>query len=77
VSSEEKVAQLRRDFEADATEMEDTTVSQICPQEQVPCLVIRSLSDKANSNARMDMRPFFGVAARNSTKLVLKVVEGL
>jgi adenosylhomocysteine nucleosidase len=77
VSSEEKVAQLRSDFEADATEMEGAAVAQICHQEQVPCLVIRSLSDKANSNARMDMRQFFGIAARNSAKLVLKVVEGL
>jgi adenosylhomocysteine nucleosidase len=77
VSSEEKVAQLRRDFNADATEMEGASVAQICYQEEVPCLVIRSLSDKANSNARMDMQQFFGIAARNSAKLVLKIVESL
>jgi adenosylhomocysteine nucleosidase len=33
------------------------------------------LCDKANSNARIDMRQFFGIAARNSAKLVLKLVE--
>jgi adenosylhomocysteine nucleosidase len=71
VSSEEKVAQLRRDFMADATEMEGASVAQVCYQEQVPCLVIRSLSDKANGNARQDMRAFFGVAARNSARLVI------
>ena len=77
VSSEEKVAQLRQDFGADATEMEGAAVAQICYQEQVPCLVIRSLSDKANSNARMDMRTFLDIAARNSANLVLRLVEGL
>lgn len=77
VSSEEKVTQLRRDFGADATEMEGAAVAQICYQEQVPCLVIRSLSDKANGNARTDMRRFLDIAARNSAKLVLKVIEGL
>ncbi|MBO0931557.1 5'-methylthioadenosine/adenosylhomocysteine nucleosidase [Fibrella aquatilis] len=77
VSSEEKVAQLRSEFGADATEMEGAAVAQICYQEQVPCLVIRSLSDKANSNARMDMQQFLGIAARNSAKLVLKLIEQL
>ena len=77
VSSEEKVAQLRRDYGADATEMEGAAVAQICYQEQVPCLVIRSLSDKANSNARMDMQQFLSIAARNSAKLVLKLIEQL
>ncbi len=73
VSSEEKVAQLRRDFHADATEMEGASVAQVCFQEQVPCLVIRSLSDKANGNARQDMRTFFGIAARNSAQLVIAI----
>ncbi|CCH01045.1 S-adenosylhomocysteine/5'-methylthioadenosinenucleosidase [Fibrella aestuarina BUZ 2] len=77
VSSEEKVAELRRDFGADATEMEGAAVAQICFQEQVPCLVIRSLSDKANSNARTDMQRFLDIAARNSAKLVMTLVEGL
>lgn len=77
VSSEEKTAQLRRDYGADATEMEGAAVAQICYQEQVPCLVIRSLSDKANSNARMDMRQFLDIAARNSAKLVLSLIERL
>ncbi len=71
VSSEEKVTQLRREFNAEATEMEGASVAQVCYQEQVPCLVIRSLSDKANGNARQDMRTFFGIAARNSAMLVI------
>ncbi|GAB3172119.1 5'-methylthioadenosine/adenosylhomocysteine nucleosidase [Telluribacter humicola] len=74
VSSAEKVEQLRRDFGADATEMEGAAVAQVCWQQQVPCIVIRSLSDKADGNAREDMLNFVKVAARNSAALVVELV---
>lgn len=74
ISSQEKVNSLRAEFNADATEMEGAAVAQVCYQQQVPCLVIRSLSDKANSNARRDMLSFLKVAASNSARLVLAIV---
>ncbi|WP_266364512.1 5'-methylthioadenosine/adenosylhomocysteine nucleosidase [Tellurirhabdus rosea] len=77
VSSEEKVASLRQEFRADATEMEGAAVAQVCYQQGVPCLVIRSLSDKANSNARTDMLAFVKIAARNSANLVMGIVRAL
>ncbi len=77
ISSEEKVASLWSEFRADATEMEGAAVAQVCYQQQVPCLVIRSLSDKANSNARQDMLTFFRIAARNSANLVMAIVGKL
>lgn len=77
ISSAEKVLQLRADFGADATEMEGAAVAQVCYQQQVPCLVIRSLSDRADDNAGRDMRTFYEIAARNSAKLVLALVRAL
>jgi len=77
ISSGQKVAQLRQDFGADATEMEGAAVAQVCYQMRVPCLVIRSLSDRADDNARRDMLSFYGTAARNSAMLVLAIVSGL
>ena len=77
IASDEKVASLWSDFKADATEMEGAAVAQVCFQQQVPCLVIRSLSDKANSNARQDMLTFFKIAARNSANLVMTIVGKL
>ena len=73
VSSSEKVQQLRRDFNADATEMEGAAVAQVCWQLHTPCLVIRSLSDKADENARGDMMAFYKTAARNSAALVTEI----
>ncbi|MBU1822260.1 MAG: 5'-methylthioadenosine/adenosylhomocysteine nucleosidase [Bacteroidetes bacterium] len=77
VSSEQKVQQLLDDFRADATEMEGAAVAQICYQQQVPCIVIRSLSDKANSNARTDMLNFLKVAAQNSAALVKETLKDI
>ncbi|MEZ0486530.1 5'-methylthioadenosine/adenosylhomocysteine nucleosidase [Fibrella aquatica] len=75
VNSQQRVDQLRTDHQADATEMEGASVAQICYQQGIPCLVIRSLSDKANSSARADMRTFLGIAARNSAQLVVSMME--
>lgn len=77
VSSEEKANQLLTEFKADATEMEGAAVAQICYQQQVPCLIIRSLSDKANSSAREDMLNFLKVAAQNSAALVKETLKEL
>lgn len=77
VSSEEKVQSLRAEYNADATEMEGAAVAQVCYQQQIPCLVIRSLSDKANANARQDMLNFVKIAARNSANLVMAIVRDI
>lgn len=77
VNSVARVSQLRTEHNADATEMEGAAVAQVCYQQHVPCLVIRSLSDRANGNARQDMLTFYKIAARNSAKLVLAIVRGL
>ncbi|MEZ0539790.1 5'-methylthioadenosine/adenosylhomocysteine nucleosidase [Fibrella arboris] len=75
VNSDQRVNQLRTEHQADATEMEGAAVAQICYQQGIPCLVIRSLSDKANSSARTDMRTFLAIAARNSAQLVVSMME--
>jgi len=77
ISSEAATAALHRQLQAAATEMEGGAVAQVCWQQQVPFVVIRSMSDKASSNAHMDMQSFYHVAARNSANLVMNMVEML
>ena len=74
ISSAARVEQLRTTFNADATEMEGAAVAQVCYQQNVPCLVIRSLSDKADENARNDLLNFYKTAARNSAALVMAII---
>ncbi len=75
ISAKKKVKQLRQDFNAAATEMEGATVAQVCFQLKVPCLVIRSMSDKADKHARKTMLNFATVAATNSANLVRGMLE--
>ncbi len=77
VHSKTLVEQLWNDYQADATEMEGAAVAQVCFQQQLPLLVIRSLSDKADENARKDMLSFYKTAAANSAGLVKAILKTL
>ncbi|MBN1346136.1 MAG: 5'-methylthioadenosine/adenosylhomocysteine nucleosidase [Phycisphaerae bacterium] len=70
-----KRLEIQKAFRADAVEMEGAAVAQICFQQDVPCLVIRGLSDRADEQARQDMRQFRRVAAYHSASLAMKIVE--
>ncbi|MDI9430837.1 MAG: 5'-methylthioadenosine/adenosylhomocysteine nucleosidase [Planctomycetota bacterium] len=75
VASTAKRAELRRRFEARAVEMEGAAVGQVCFQQQLPFLVVRSLSNTADSDVHMDTVRFNEVAAHNSARYVLRIVE--
>ena len=77
VASADKVKSLRADFGADATEMEGAAVAQVCYQLQVPHLIIRSLSDRADADAHIAYDRFYSTAARNSAKVVIALVKAL
>ena len=61
---------LAEKLEADAVEMEGAAVAQVCYQRGIGCLVIRSISDKADESAVMDKQKFYALAAKNSASLV-------
>jgi adenosylhomocysteine nucleosidase len=75
VASSEKAAELREKLNADAVEMEGAAVAQICYQRQIPHLVVRSISDKADTTARVDSMLFQEMAAKNSSTLIVKITE--
>jgi adenosylhomocysteine nucleosidase len=75
VASDVATKELSASMHAEATEMEGAAVAQVCYQQQVPFLVIRSMSDNAGNNATHDMKTFYAVAARNSAEFVMTIVE--
>ena len=77
VASDTKKAALHKSLGADAVEMEGAAVAQICWQQDVPCLVIRSLSDNAGANASEDFKKYYKIAARNSAALVTRIISQL
>ena len=74
VASDKKKKELRKRFSADAVEMEGAAVAQICYQQGVPLVVVRSLSDTADRNAQAEVKMFYRTAARNSAELVFRLV---
>ncbi len=70
VASAAKCTELNQKFKAIAVEMEGAAVAQICYQQKCPFIVIRSISDNADSNAHEDIQKFYRTAAANSAELV-------
>jgi len=77
VASPAKKEALRKEFKADATEMEGAAVAQICWQRRVPYLILRSLSDSAGVKAPENVLLFEKSAAQNAALLVTSIVGRL
>ncbi|MBN1184659.1 MAG: 5'-methylthioadenosine/adenosylhomocysteine nucleosidase [Bacteroidales bacterium] len=77
IASSDKKGDLISRFHADAVEMEGAAVAQVCYQFNVPCLVIRSISDSADDKAKVTLETFYKQAAQNSAELVMAIVGGL
>jgi nucleoside phosphorylase len=54
--------------------MEGGAVTQVCCLNKIPCLLIRSISDKADEKAEINFQKFVNYAASNSLLLVEKIL---
>ena len=70
VASSEKVNKLREIFSAECVEMEGAAIAHVCEVMNIPFIVIRSISDKADDEAGMSFDEFVKIAARNSKSIV-------
>lgn len=75
VASDAMRADLRERLGADAVEMEGAAVAQVCYHLDVPCIVIRCMSDLANDVAVDDLESFADIAANNSAHLVREILR--
>lgn len=77
VSSPIATQRFWRNMHAEATDMEGAAVAQACWQQQVPFIVIRSLSDGADGQAEKDIARFYRAAAHNAAMLVAAMTAEL
>lgn len=77
VASEEYVETLQRDFDAIACEMEGASVAAVCTQYEVPFVVIRAMSDKADGNAHESIDNMGDIAADNSSRIVIQMIDAI
>ena len=77
VASPEKIKFLKDEFNGDCTEMEGAAVGHVCYIFNIPFVVIRTMSDKANSEAHTDYATFMKIAAENSVTLVDEMLKNI
>lgn len=65
------------ELKGDAIEMEGGSIAQVCTLNNIPFLVVRTVSDKADGTAVEDFNKFLPVVARNSFKVVASILRKL
>ena len=75
ISDQEKKEQLASTFDALCTEMEGAAIGQVAYLNQMPYVVIRAISDKADGSAIADSPTFSKEAIENSVSLVKEMLR--
>lgn len=74
VASAETRSELRAALDGDAVEMEGASVGLVATVNQIPFLLIRTISDKADGQAHTDISSFLKFASRNSWHYLRQIV---
>ena len=75
VSSKEKKTWLVDHFDGCCTEMEGAAIAHVAYLNQIPFLIVRAISDKADDSAHMDYPTFEKQAIHNSVLLLKELVS--
>ncbi|HIP56163.1 MAG TPA: 5'-methylthioadenosine/adenosylhomocysteine nucleosidase [Arcobacter sp.] len=77
VANEQRKNFILNTFNADALEMEGASVAVVCDALNVPCLILRAISDTADMDAGFNFDEFLEDSAKKSADFLIKVVNKL
>lgn len=77
IADKNKVQNIGSIFDAFAVEMEGGAVAQVASHFNIPFVVIRAMSDKADGSAHMNYEEFKPLASDHSAKIVLEILNNL
>jgi len=77
ISSHDRKKWIHDTFDAYCTEMEGAAVAQAAYLNQVPYLIVRAISDKADDSATVDYNEFEAKAIEHSVRLMAAMLEEL
>ncbi len=77
ISDSEKKAWLTHNFDGYCTEMEGAAIAHTAYLNNIPFLIIRAISDKADHSAEMTYKDFEEIAIRNTVKLLVGLIKRL
>ncbi|WP_195572902.1 5'-methylthioadenosine/adenosylhomocysteine nucleosidase [Paenibacillus sp. 1001270B_150601_E10] len=77
IASREKVRELHETFQGFCTEMEGSAVAQTCALNDIPFVIIRSMSDRADGSAHMNFAEFTVMASEHSHLIIQDMLNQL
>ena len=77
IASEAYVKRLQEDFGAVACEMEGAAIAAVCSNYDIPFVVIRCMSDKADGKAHETYENLVDLAADQSSRIVLRMLNAM
>ena len=77
ISSKEKKEWLLTTFDGYCTEMEGAAIAHAAYLNEVPFLIVRAISDKADDSAEMDYPTFEAKAIEHSVRLIVEMAGRL
>lgn len=77
ISSKEVKNRLIELFAGDCAEMEGAAIAQVAYLNDIPFVIIRAISDKADDSSEMDYPTFEAAAAKHSAALVKEMVKSV
>ena len=67
--------EIRSEFNCDAIEMEGAAIAQVCKLDDIPFIIIRSISDKPNGNNEITFEKFLEKASKRCAIIIKKYLE--
>ncbi len=77
IASRELVKALHEELQGDCTEMEGAAVAHVCDMNQIPFVIVRAMSDKADGSAHMNFAEFTVLASNRSFEMVSRMLSQL
>lgn len=77
ISSIDEKINLGNTFNALCTDMESGAVGQVCYMYNVPCTIIRTISDSITDESTMEYKEFVQLAAKNSSIIVKEILNNI
>ena len=66
---------IREKFNADAIEMEGASIAQVCKLDNIPFLIVRSISDTPNGNNNITFEKFLEIASKRCAMILKEYLE--
>ena len=77
IQDEARRNEIRDELGGDCVEMEGAAVGQVCTLNDVPFLLVRAISDRADGSSDVDFQDFLHEAAQSSARIVIHLLQDL